>query len=113
METQSIEEIKRVIRAELPGLMKSDPEMRNFILRITRESYPDKKETESRFDRIMDELKRDREARDRKWEAQEKKWTAWEKKWEEERKASEKRWEAQEKKWTAWEKKWEASEKKW
>ena len=106
METQTIEEIKRVIMAELPGLMKSDPDMRNFILSVTRESYSDKRETESRFDRVMDELKRDREARDKKWaaqdkkwEAQDRKWGAWEKKWDEERKAQDKKWETQDKRW--------------
>ncbi len=83
METETIEEIKKVIMSELPGLIKSDLEMRNFILRITRESYSDKRETESRFDRIMDELRYDREARDKKWAAQDKKWTAQDKKWAE------------------------------
>jgi hypothetical protein len=74
METEAMEEVKRIIIAELPELMKVDPDIRNFILNVTRESYPDKRETESRFDRIMDELKRDREARDKKWDAQDKKW---------------------------------------
>ena len=99
METHATEQIKKIIIAELPELMKVDPDMRNFILNVTRESYPSKRETESRFDRIMDELKRDREARDKKWEAQEIKWKAQEKKWE----AQEKRWETerreQNKKW--------------
>ncbi len=99
METQTIEEIKRVIMAELPELMRNDPDMRSFILNVTRESYSDKRETESRFDRMMDELKRDREARDKKWAAQEKKWEAWEKKWDKEHKVQEEKWEAQEKKW--------------
>lgn len=92
METQTIEEIKKVIMSQLPRLMKTDPDIRSFILNVTSESYPDKRETESRFDRIMDELKRDREARDKKWEAQEKKW-------EEERREQNKKWDAQEKKW--------------
>ena len=74
METEAMEEVKRIIIKELPELMKVDPDMRNFILNVTRESYPSKRETESRFDRIMDELKRDREARDKKWDAQDKKW---------------------------------------
>ena len=86
METEAMEEVKRIIIAKLPELMKVDPDMRNFILNVTRESYPSKRETESRFDRIMDELKRDREARDKKWEAQDKKW-------EEERKEQNKKWE--------------------
>ena len=74
MQPQTSEEIKRIIKAELPHLIRSDPDMRRFILDVTHESYADRTETESRFDRILDELKTDREARDRKWDAQEKKW---------------------------------------
>ncbi len=74
MEAHAREEIKKIIIAELPELMKIDPDIRNFILNVTHESYSSKRETESRFDRIMDELKRDREARDKKWETQDKKW---------------------------------------
>jgi len=116
MEAQGREEVKKIIIAELPELMKVDPDIRNFILNVTRESYPSKRETESRFDRIMDELKRDREARDKKWESQEKKWEALEKKWEGQEKkweALEKKWEDQDKKWESQEKKWEGQEKKW
>jgi len=89
METHTIEEIKKVIMSQLPKLMETDPDIRSFILNVTSESYPDKRKTESRFDRIMDELKRDREARDKKWEAQDKKWDAQDKKWD----AQEKKWE--------------------
>lgn len=107
METQTIEEIKKVIMSQLPKLMETDPDIRSFILNVTSESYPDKRKTESRFDRIMDELKRDREARDKKWEAQDKKWDAQDKKWD----AQDKKWEAQDKKWDAQEKKWEESQR--
>ena len=82
METEAREKIKKIIIAELPELMKVDPDIRNFILSVTRENYPGKREPESRFDRVMDELKRDREARDKKWRIQEE---AQEKKWETER----------------------------
>jgi len=74
VKNQAREEVKRIIIAELPELMKVDKDIRNFILNVTRESHPNKRETESRFDRRMDELKRDREARDKKWAAQDKKW---------------------------------------
>lgn len=74
MKTPVNEEIKKIIMTELPRLMKSDPDIRTFILDVTRERYADKTETERRIDRILDELKKDREARDKKWEAQEKKW---------------------------------------
>ena len=93
METRANEEIKKIIMTELPRLMKSDPDIRTFILDVTRERYADKTETERRIDRILDELKKDREARDKKWEAQEKKWQAQEKKWQ----AQEKKWEENQK----------------
>ena len=124
MKTEAIEEIKKVIMFELPGIMKSDPEIRKCILSITRESYSDRTVTESRFDRIMDELQHDREARDKKWEGQDKKWAAqnekwdiWTKKWDEERKAQDEKWEAQDRKWDTWTRKWDeerkAQNKKW
>lgn len=95
MQTQTREEIKKIIMTELPRFMESDPDVRRFILDVTRGTYADKTETEKRIDRVLDELKRDREARDKKWEAQEKKWEAQNKKWE-----------GQDKKWVTWEKKW-------
>lgn len=106
MQTQTIEEIKKVIVAELPGMMQRDPEIRAFIIDLTKERYADRKEAETRFDRILDELKRDREARDKKWEAQEKKWDE-----------QNRRWEAQEKKWDEQNRRWEeerkARDKRW
>ena len=124
METGTVEKIKKEIMSALPGIMKSDPEIRRSILSITRQSYSDRRETDSRFDRIMNELKHDREARDKKWaaqdkkwDAQNKKWDAWAKKWDDERKAQDEKWAAQDKKWEdehkAQDKKWDAWTKKW
>ena len=70
MEARTKEEIKKVIMGELPRLMETDPEIRRFILKVTHVRYAGKEETENRIDRILDELKEDREARDKKWEAQ-------------------------------------------
>jgi hypothetical protein len=76
METPTREDICQIIKAELPDLVKTDPEIRDFVLSITRTCYPDKQETKSRFDRIMEELKQGRLAGDsyraeqnRKWES--------------------------------------------
>ena len=68
------ESLKEVIKKELPGLLRDDPALREFILNLTRQQYADRIETESRFDRILAELQHDREAQERKWEAQERKW---------------------------------------
>ena len=117
-------EIKAIIISELPDLIKKDPDIRDYIIKITRVRYADKETTGERFDRILDELKRDREERSKRlqeegkrWEAQERKWEVWERKWEvQERKweAQNKRWDEESKKqsekWAAWDNKWQENQ---
>ncbi|MBN1873155.1 MAG: DUF3782 domain-containing protein [Anaerolineae bacterium] len=94
--------IRQVIRQELPGLLQRDREFREWVLTLTREQYADKRETESRFDRVLDELRRDREENTRKWEEQNRKWEDQNRKWEDQnRKWDEQnhRWEEQNRKW--------------
>lgn len=62
------ETLTETIRRELPALLREDPELRRFILDLTRGLYADRAQTEDRFDRILDELRRDREEQNRKWE---------------------------------------------
>ncbi len=71
MENQSI---KQVIMQELPAIIQRDPEIQRFILQLSREHFADKAETESRFDRLLDELRRDREEQTRKWEEDSRRW---------------------------------------
>jgi hypothetical protein len=54
-------EMKQWIKRELPVIFREDTEIHQFILELTREQFADKRETESRFDRTLDELRRDRE----------------------------------------------------
>ncbi len=62
------QQLRQLIRQELPGILQQDREMREWVLTLTRERYADKPETESRFDRVLDELRRDREEQNRKWD---------------------------------------------
>ena len=64
----SVTQIKQIIRRELPAIMREDVEMQQFILHLARTQFADKMETESRFDRQLDELRRDREEQSRKWD---------------------------------------------
>lgn len=83
MDTQTV---KQIVKDELPKLVRSDKRIRKFVLDLYREvslEKADKKETESRFDRILEELKKDREEQSRKWDEQNKKWDEQNKKWEE------------------------------
>lgn len=74
MDTQTVKEI---IKKELPALVKSDENIRQFILLLLKEQVKEKTdqiETEmgSRFDRLLEELKKDREDQNRKWEENQK-----------------------------------------
>ncbi len=82
--------IRDLIYKELPKLLREDVAVRQYVLQLTQERYADRERTESRFDVLLEELRRDRElseARFRvaqaelrenqaKWEANQAKWEA-------------------------------------
>jgi len=87
------QQIKKIILEELPRILKEDPEVQDLILRLSREHFADKVEMESRFDRLLEELRRDREEQkawreeqSRKWEEQNRRWAEQSRKWEEQNK---------------------------
>ena len=80
------ETLTETIKRALPGLLRQDPELRRYVLDLTRGLYADRVQTEDRFDRILDELRRDREAQTRKWEEQHREWDEQNRRWEESRK---------------------------
>lgn len=77
------QQVKQIILRELPAIVQSDQEVREFILRLSREQFADKRETESRFDRLLDELRRDREEQANDREAQKLRWEENDRRWEE------------------------------
>jgi hypothetical protein len=103
--------IKKLIKQELPGLMKRDKKIREWIIQLTKDQWTEKAneietKMESKFDRLLEELKKDREEQSKKWEEQNKKWEEQNKKWEEQNK----KWEEQNKKWEEQNKKWEENQ---
>jgi hypothetical protein len=113
-------QIRQLIRQELPGLLQQDREMREWVLALTRERYADKGETESRFDRLLAELQRDREEQTRRWEEnqrelramreeQNSRWEEQDRKWEEQ----DRRWEKQDRRWEEQDRRWEEQDHKW
>ncbi len=99
-------EIKELIMKELPGLVRKDPKVREFIIELTSKRYADKRKTEERIDRMLEELRLERIENQKRWEA-------WEKKWEETQREWNRKWEENQKKWEAWEKKWEETQREW
>ena len=76
------ESLKEVLRRELPALLRADPDLRSYILELTRGEYADRVETHDRFYEILAELRRDREEQARKWDEQNSKWDEQNSKWE-------------------------------
>jgi hypothetical protein len=88
-------EVITLIQQELPRLIAQEPLVRDFILRTVSEYYASKPETESKFDRVLAELQRDREEQACKWDEQNRKWDEQNRKWDEQNR----KWDEQNRKW--------------
>ena len=62
------QEIVQLLKEQLPTLLEESPELERWIERLTAQRYANRQQTESRFDQLMEELRRDREEQNRKWE---------------------------------------------
>ena len=72
------ESLKEAIKRELPEFLRTDQELRAYILELTRQEYAGRTETQDRFYDLLGELRRDREERTREWveykDVQNRKW---------------------------------------
>lgn len=97
------EQLKEVIRKELPKLLQDDPALRAYILELTRSEYAGRQETQDRFWEVLAELRRDREEQARKWDEQNRKWEENQqeqnRKWEEDKQEQARKWDEQNRKW--------------
>lgn len=78
-----VEQIKDLIRRELPGIMRDDLEFREFVRDIIRTRFSNEYEFQSRFDRDMERLRLEREKDSRELDEQAKKWEKNDRKWDE------------------------------
>ena len=93
------ESLKEAIRRELPEFLRTDPDLRAYILELTRQEYAGRVETQDRFYELLAELRRDREERAREWkeyqDEQNRKWDEQNNKWNEQSS----RWDEQNRRW--------------
>ena len=75
--------LKDQIKRELPEWLRSDPEFRRYVLDIAAEQSADRRQTEGRFEAMLAELARDREAQEHKWQALEQRWDEQTRAWQE------------------------------
>jgi len=116
--------LKETLRRELPDLLRNDPDLRAYILELTRHDYAGRADTQDRFYELLAELRRDREKQDLKWEEQNRKWEANQAELRRDREKQELKWEEQNRKWEAnqaelrrdrekQDLKWEEQNRKW
>ena len=101
------ENLKETIKRELPALLRGDPGLRRYILDLTRNEYADRQQTEDRFDRVLDELRRNREEETRKWEEQTRKSREQDRKSAEKSAEDKRKWDEQNRKWDEQNRKWD------
>jgi len=123
------EEVITLIRQRLPELVRTDPEIRGWILDLGREYFADRTQTDSRFEQMLSELRQEREAWNRRFEEERAEWRrlweeereAWNRRFEEERAESERRWRRflarYERRWqqqlAEWNRRWEEERAEW
>ena len=93
--TLDVDTIREIVRSELPRAVLEDAEVRRAVWQVARDDFADKRESESHFDQLMAELRRDREEQGRKWDEQVQQWDEQNRKWDEQNR----KWDEQNRKW--------------
>ncbi|MGJ0607692.1 PD-(D/E)XK nuclease family protein [Cylindrospermopsis raciborskii] len=117
-------EIKALIQKELPRAIAEEPGVRDFVLRTVSEYYTPRTEFDEKFDRVLNELQRDREEQARKWDEQNRKFDAFQaeqaQKWDEQNRKFDafqaeqaQKWDEQNRKWDEQNRKWDEQNRKW
>ena len=91
------QQIREAVLHELPAYFETDTDIQSAVLSLSRRHFADRYQTEGRIERILDDMRRDREENSRKWaEARaesERKWDEQNRKWAEAKAESERKWE--------------------
>ncbi len=111
------ETLKKQILAELPQWIEEDAAFRVMLARLLRGEFADRAQTESRIERMLDELRLDREEQTRKWEEQKRLWEEQDRRWREAKEESDRKWEEQTRQWREAkeesDRKWEEENRRW
>jgi uncharacterized coiled-coil DUF342 family protein len=56
----SVEDLRELIKQELPALIREDQEIQELVLRLARREFARRAETQDRFYELLNELRKDR-----------------------------------------------------
>jgi hypothetical protein len=106
-------ELKKAVQDILPQMIAEDPLVRDFVLRTVSNYYASREETESKFDRVLAELQRDREEQSRKWDEQYQQNRETLATLERDREEQSHKWDEQSRKWDEQSRKWDEQSRRW
>ena len=113
----NLQEIKTAIIHELPHLIQTDEEIRQFIIYLGRERFADKDESNRRFDLMLNAIEEQGKRSDRRWKEHMKKFDDHLKRFDEFQQEEARKWEEQRKESEAFRqeeaRKWEEQARKW
>ena len=115
------ERLRDLLLRELPLLLERDVGIREQVLHIVQPYFASAKETKSRFDEMLGEIRQMREESERKWQASQeesnRKWEQNQQELQRMREESERKWQASHeesnRKWAEQNEKWEEQNRKW
>lgn len=131
------DQIRELIIQELPALLERDPEVQRLILQLAQKYFAGRSETDSRFDRILEELRQSREEQARlwaeqaqRWEEQDRRWAEQSQRWEENQRdiremlrrlgemdqrhaEIDRKWEEQTRRWAEQAQRWAEQDRRW
>ena len=61
------QEIKEIIRRELPEILQTDPAVQRILQELTSQHFAGRWETDGRFEALLEEYRNDRDEQNRKW----------------------------------------------
>jgi len=70
MKTAFIEKsyLRKYLAEELPVIIEENPNIRKSIYLVFRNDFSDRDKTDDRFERMFEELKKDRNENNKRWE---------------------------------------------
>jgi hypothetical protein len=100
---------KDKIEKDIVETIQSNEQVHDAINNVVKDHFVEKETFDQRFDRILEEMRSDREESARKWDESRKQWAENNRKWDE----SVKNTEETNRKWDESQKQWEESNQKW
>jgi hypothetical protein len=92
-------DFKAQLKQQLPDLLRQDAEIRALVLQAVDHYFANRQETDSRFDRVLAELQRDRQEQALKWDDNTRQWNETLARMDRDREAQTLKWDEQNRKW--------------